>query len=213
MNMDLPEIYIADIFREHFPVGIRLKSIHNTEVWIMKRVYVFILAFILLAGSVACAQTRESVIILEGMEEKITETLYESPDGFRLWYPEDMFRIEDFYGNDRVLPADETVEGVELIVVPVDIPTEEAGAMIAEATGGYMEGEAEIGEIEEYSLASGLEVKSVQVLCEGMISRFYLITGNESVFCLTAMYPLEAAEGFGVRINAIVDTFETVSKE
>ena len=179
----------------------------------MKRVFAFILAFILMTVCAAGAQTRESVITLEGMEEKITETLYESPNGFSLWYPDDTFMIGDFYGNDRLLPADETIEGVELIIVPVDIPVEGSEGMIYEAVGGYMDGEAEIGEIEEYSLASGLDVKTVQVLCEGIISRFYLITGNDRVFCLTAMYPLEAAEGFGARINAVVETFETVSEE
>jgi len=35
----------------------------------------------------AAAQTRQGVIFLEGMEETIEETLYESPDGFCFWYP------------------------------------------------------------------------------------------------------------------------------
>ncbi len=175
----------------------------------MKKVLAVLIMLTLVIFGSALAQTRESTIMIEGMEEKIVETRYESANGFSLWYPADMFKVEDFYGNDKILPADETIEGVELLIVPVDIPVEESEGLIQEAGGGYMEGEAEIGEIEKYVLESGLEVSRVEVLCEGVVNRFYLITGNDKVFCLTATFPLEAAEGFGVRFENIIAGFET----
>lgn len=182
----------------------------------MKRALAIILFAILAVSSIAFAspvETRESVIALEGMEEPVTETLYESVNGFSIWYPADTFAIVQEHGNDVIRPADASIEGVSLIIVPVDIPVEESEALIHEATGGYMPGEAEISEITEWQLESGLNVKSVDALCEGVINRFYLIAGSDRVYCLTATYPLEAAEGFGTRFDYIVATFEVVAGE
>lgn len=182
----------------------------------MKKTLAIILFVIMAVSSIALAspvQTREGVIMLEGMEEPVTETLYESVNGFSLWYPADTFAIVQENGNDVIRPADASIEGVSLIIVPVDIPVEESEALILEATGGYMPGEAEISEIAEWQLESGLNVKSVDALCEGVINRFYLITGHDRVYCLTATYSLEAAEGFGARLDHIVATFEVVTGE
>ena len=38
----------------------------------------------------AFAETREGVILLEGMEETISETLYVSPQGFSFWYADEV---------------------------------------------------------------------------------------------------------------------------
>jgi len=181
----------------------------------MKRVFAFILACILMmtAGSAFAQETRERTVMLEGIEETITETMYLSPNGFSLWYPADLFKVVSEYGHETIVPADETIENVSLMIVPVDIPVEESEAFIYEATGGYMEDEAEISEVQEGKLDSGLDVKSVQAALAEEIHRFYLITGADKVFCLTAMFPIETAEGFGARMEQIISTFDIAAAE
>ena len=182
----------------------------------MKRVSVLILAFILvICVCSAWAQeiiTRESTVLLEGMDESI-ETRYDDPDGLTFWYSADLFAVSEEYGNIRLVPLDETIENMSLMIVPVDIPVEESEAFIHEATGGYMPGEAEISEITESKLESGLDVKHVQAVMQNEIHSYYLITGEDKVYCVTAIFPVEAAEGFGARMAHIISTFEIASAE
>lgn len=49
----------------------------------------------------AAAETRQAVIVLEGMEEAIEETLFRSPQGFSFWYPPD--RLEVYNGSIGVM--------------------------------------------------------------------------------------------------------------
>ena len=183
----------------------------------MKRVFAVILMIMLaVTGSVGCAQeirTRENTVVIGGIEEKITETMYVSPSGFTLWYPADMFAVAQDNENECITPVNAADGACYLMIVPVEIPVEEADAFIHEATGGYMEGEAEISEIQEGQLDSGLDVKSVQAVTAEEYHRYYLITGKGRVFCVTAIFPLEAAEGFGARMEQIIATFDVVTSE
>ena len=52
---------------------------------------------ILMLFTSAAAETRQGVIALEGMEESIEETLFESDLGFSFWYPAD--RLEAYEGE------------------------------------------------------------------------------------------------------------------
>lgn len=56
--------------------------------------------------SAALAETRQGTISLEGMEEPIEETLYESPQGFSFWYVSD--RLKAYQGE---------ADGIEGVVV------------------------------------------------------------------------------------------------
>lgn len=178
----------------------------------MKRVWILALSLMLaVSGMSAMAEpvaTREGTVIVEGMEEKVTEVRYESLNGFTFWYPIDNFMVVYENDCDVVYPSDVEIEGVSMTIVPVDVPVEEADVLLAEAVGGYAEDEAEIGEVQEMEISETVSAKTVNVICEGTVYRFYLITGNEKVFCLTATFPLEALEGFGVRLDSVVSTFE-----
>ena len=183
----------------------------------MKRVFVLILAIMLAVSGISAFAlenaTRQRAIMLEGIEETITETFYASPNGFTMWYPEDMFRIASEYNHEVFLPADETIENVSLMIVPVEIPVEESDAFIYEATGGYMEGEAEISDVREGNLESGIGVKTVQAVTNTEVHRYYLLAGKEKVFCLTAIFPIEAMEGFGARFEQLIATFDVAAEE
>ena len=60
----------------------------------MKRLLLtFMIAALMI--SLARAETRQSVIYLEGEPEPITETLYETAKGFSFWYDADMLTVDD----------------------------------------------------------------------------------------------------------------------
>lgn len=178
----------------------------------MKKVWILVLSLMLaVSGISAMAEpvpSREGTVIVEGMEEQVTEFQYESLNGFTFWYPIEYFMVVCENDYDVVYPADAEIEGVSMTIVPVEVPVEEADALLDEAMGGYMEGEAEIGDIQEMQISETVNAKTVDVICEDVVYRFYLITGNEKVFCLMATFPLEALEGFGTRLDSVVSTFE-----
>ena len=60
----------------------------------------------------AAAETRKGTIYLEGMEETIEETLFESPEGFSLWYANDW--LEADYG------VEDQIEGVVISTIYSD---------------------------------------------------------------------------------------------
>lgn len=182
----------------------------------MRKVLIAALAAIIALGSAAATaepvQSRESTIVVEGTEENITELLYESVNGFSLWYPVENFLIVHENGIDVVYPADEEIENVSMTIVPVDIPMDEAAALIDEAIGSYDAEKDTISDVTEGELDSGLNIKYVEVLSEGMVNRFYLVTGEDKVFCLNAAFPVEATEGFGTRLERIVFTMELANQ-
>ena len=61
-----------------------------------KSAFQFFLSLLCLLLMVTCAsgETRESVIWLEGMEETIIETKFESPEGFSFWYDADLMEAD-----------------------------------------------------------------------------------------------------------------------
>ncbi|MBQ9007961.1 MAG: hypothetical protein IJ088_01340 [Clostridia bacterium] len=61
----------------------------------MKKSFAFFFLILSCLLSTLCgAETRQGVIFLEGMEEPIEETLYESPQGFSFWYVSDRFSVQ-----------------------------------------------------------------------------------------------------------------------
>ena len=62
----------------------------------MKKKFVWFVMFWLLV-SVHCglAETRQGVIVLEGMEEAIEETQFESSQGFSFWYASEHLKADD----------------------------------------------------------------------------------------------------------------------
>ena len=75
----------------------------------MKRIISITLILLLLTGA-ACAETRESVIYLEGEPEPVTETLYETPWGFSFWYDADLLTVDESMSEN----------GYSLTVYPTD---------------------------------------------------------------------------------------------
>lgn len=180
----------------------------------MKKVLTLTLAiFMFLYAGIACAenvQTRESTVMIEGTEESITETLYESPQGFRIWYPADLFIVTHEDGNDYFGTVPGFVDAGVAIVdgqMSYQAADEMLGAEIemSIANGGSM-----MGEIEEWKLESGVIVKHVEIIYGDNHNPVYNLYGSDRVFCISCYYPAEAAEGIGARIERMISTFELV---
>jgi len=174
-----------------------------------KLLAILMAALLLIAPALAEApaenvQTRTSVFEIEGMAEEVVETLYQA-EKYSLWYPAGMLKPTDYYSNISFVPVDETVTNVSFLVVPTEVPAEEAEAFIAEATGGYGP-EWTISDVREMATENENVVLTVEAAYEGEIHRYYLVQGFDGCLCITAMFPLEAAEGYGVRFDALVKT-------
>lgn len=173
----------------------------------MRKLLAILMAALLLVSpalSEAPAQTRTSVIELEGISEEFVETLY-AGETFTLWYPAELLMPTDYYGNLSLVPVDETATNVSFLVVPTEVPAEEANAFIAEATGGYGP-EWTISDVRDMVTENENTVLTVEAAYEGEIHRYYLVQGFDGCLCITAMFPAEAAEGYGVRFDALVKT-------
>ena len=106
------------------------------------------------------------------------------------------------YAPDVYAPLDNP--DVSLTVQPAfGLTADDADSMLAEAT--YTEDtEATISELETFAMESGAEVKSVEVISEGTVYRYWFIPGDAYCLCVTAQCPEEAAEGHGARMAEMV---------
>lgn len=146
--------------------------------------FLWILACLLLLLSAAVAETRQGTIALEGMEETIGETLYQSPQGFSFWYADESFsvRSEKTDGAERVIVcAVFTGESMALTKIP-----EEEASELTESLGM---------DIAEQSAASRVQIDLYREL-EGTSFRFStLIAENGEYLQASGEYSMESAEG------------------
>jgi len=180
----------------------------------MKKIISMILMILLLSG-MACAgevQTRESIVMVEGCGETITETLYESPQGFRIWYPADLFTVAHEEGSDCF----ETIPGfADAGVAIADVQTTSEYVderMNAEVEKALANGAVIPVEAEEWQLENGISVKYAEIVYGDSCNPLYYLYGKGRVFCLSCYYPLEAAEGIGARIQRMISTFEQIEE-
>ena len=162
-----------------------------------KNAFHFFLSLLCLLLGVTCAsgETRESVIWLEGMEEAIIETKYESPEGFSFWYDADLMEAD-------LGTVDET-EGVIISSLYSDdfmflsmISPEEADELIGDR---------------EVETAQDPETGRVttEVYCELENTSFHfltLISENGKTLCAQGVYSLEAAEGNARYFQRVLDS-------
>ena len=146
--------------------------------------FLWILACLLLLLSAAVAETRQGTIALEGMEETIGETLYQSPQGFSFWYADESLsvRSEKTDGAERVIVcAVYTGESMALTKIP-----EEEASELTESLGM---------DIAEQSAASRVQIDLYREL-EGTSFRFStLIAENGEYLQASGEYSMESAEG------------------
>ena len=90
------------------------------------------------------------------------------------------------------------------------LTADDADSMLSEAS--YTEdAEAVVGEIEAFTMESGVEAKTVEVVSGGVCYRYYFIPGDSFSLCVTAQCPEEAIEGNGARMEEMVASIAFVA--
>ena len=139
----------------------------------------------------ALSETREAVIALEGMEETIHETLFESPLGFSFWYADEW--LEAHPGGDEetggvVVGTIYSDDGMVLSML-----TEEEASEYAESVAGKPEG-------------ARVQMDLYRE-CENSMIRFCtLIAENGQILRAAGWYALEAAEGNAKFFDRVLDS-------
>ena len=173
----------------------------------MKRILAIAWILLLLVGA-ACAETRESVIYLEGEPEPVTETLYESPHGFYFWYDAETLTVDD----------SQSESGYSVMVSPAgyDLPVY-MEIMLPEALG--MEAweflDVNTGfdtEYESYYTETGTEILGyvrTASFNDEIMQGFYAASSNDNKqTAVLISCPTEAWEGWGHRL---LHTLQTIS--
>lgn len=165
----------------------------------------------------AVPQTKESIIYLEGMPETVTLTLFESEQGYRLWYDANTFIYapagEEEY-EDVFRPANpNAVEGVYLSVryeYKEDYTLEDAGRDMEKSLqdSGYQVAPVDTSEMFPACRSFGFHSVNADSAKDT-----YIIEAEEGQYYITAAYPLIAEEGFGGRLRQTVATFEIMGLE
>lgn len=174
----------------------------------MKKLLVPLLCLCLLAPSAFC-ETRERAVLMEGETETIVETLYQHPENFFFWYPEEYFAVSDISEDP----------GESLLISPADpentLPVY-MEILLPAATG--MTGEEFLSEMPEmYGLEeisdpeSGVTEGGAQITYRmGTFAPihyvFFSVRDGVRELQIIAQCPMEAVEGYGHRMDQIVWT-------
>jgi hypothetical protein len=165
--------------------------------------------------------TKEATISLEGMEEPVTLTLFESELGYSLWYDANLFALvkpdEQSAAQqvtDTFAPAIEgAIPGVSLTIHPdsqADVSLSDAGEAMLKTMqdGGFT-----VTQLDTSTLFPQYEALGFHgVSSEGVMEQ-YLLQFENARFILSLSYPQEAAEGFGARLYYLISTFEPAKAE
>lgn len=159
--------------------------------------WALILLCLLLALPGAGAETRQGVIYLEGMEEIIEETLFESPDGFSFWY-----------ANDSLTAAFGTADGIEGVVVsnPYSGDHMVLSIISRDAAVDYARN------IEAQSANARVQTDVYRVLEKGRYSFLTLIADNGQYLRAVGGYSREAAEGTAKYFQRVLDSVSLLSE-
>lgn len=182
----------------------------------MKKLIVLLMVLSLLAvpafAESADAVLRERKLVVNGVEETLTESKYVSEGGYALWVDADHFWPMNMNGggNDEFADTASALGGEEasvyVIMVPTEVPADEGETFILEATALYPP--ENVTEVEHVLLPTGLEYCVQQAVEEGMAYRFYAVKGPEYLICVTATFPEAEADEYVTRVNAMVNTME-----
>lgn len=142
------------------------------------------------------AETREGVIMLEGMEETVEETLFESGQGFSFWYVNDTLKAAYYEDDDIDGVVINTLYSDDQMVISI-ISEEE----IDKYAGNYPVN------IKELSQNSSLRIELYDVLKDGKYS-FGTLIAEKGRYCLAyGTYSMEAAEGNAKYFQRVLDSF------
>lgn len=162
-----------------------------------KSAFQFFLSLLCLLLMVTCAsgETRESVIWLEGMEETIIETRFESPEGFSFWYDADLMEADFAAAGETESIRVSNIDSDDFMLLSL-ISQEEADELIRDR-------EVETAQDPE----TGRVTTEVYCVLENTTFHFLtLVSENGKVLRAEGVYSMEAAEGNAKYFRRILDS-------
>ena len=155
-------------------------------------------------------EKRTASIEIEGVEETYTEIQYISENGYTLWYPENMtaVTIHGHEGFTNQTSSDETSS--EVIIVPGgDMELDDS--YLKEAAANFKSS----GEYKKVTVSKvktlktddkNVKIRMIEVVHDDTADRFYIVKGKDQALLITASMMTEGLEGWGERINAMIQT-------
>lgn len=157
-------------------------------------------------------EKRTATIEIEGTEETYTEIQYISDNGYMLWFPENMMAvtIHGHEGFTNKASSDETSS--EVIIVP-EGEMELDDSYLKEAAGNFKSS----GEYKKVTVSKvktlnsdnkNVTIRMIEVVHDDTADCFYIVKGKDQALLVTASMRTEALEGWGARINKMIQTIE-----
>ena len=155
---------------------------------------------LLMMLTAADAETRQGVIALEGMEETIEETRFESPQGFSFWYASEGLKAYqgEAGGMDGAVVASAYTDDYMVL----SVITEEEAGQYAKELGIDIEKQSASSRVQEeiYLKLEDRKFRFLTLIAEG--GRYLRAAGE---------YAMEAAEGTGKYFQRIMGSVEWTS--
>ncbi len=156
-------------------------------------------------------QTRQEVIMLEGMEETITTTYTESLKGYAFWmdtnYLQKLPETEGAGMDDYASPTSTEDFRCEMSVYSMGLFDYSFEDAVDDTEQVLLDsyGNAEVFDATE--TFTNLNAVMVQATSEGRIITQYVVDAGNDAFTIALTYPMEAEEGFAQRVRWMLKSF------
>lgn len=155
-------------------------------------------------------EKRTAFVEIEGIKEEYIEVQYISENGYELWFPGSMMpaTIHGHEGFTNKAAADEP--SAQVILVPEgDMKLNDA--YLKEAAGNYKDS----GEYKKVTISKvktlkaedkNMKIRMIEVVHDDTADRFYIVENKEQALLITATMSAEGIEGWGARIDKMIQT-------
>lgn len=155
-------------------------------------------------------EKRTAAIEIEGMEETYTEIQYISENGYMIWYPENLL-ASTINGHEGFLYKAEREEPYAQVTIVPEGEMDLDDSYLKEAAGNYKSSgeykKVTVSKVKKLNAdAKDVSIRMIEVVHDGDADRFYIVKGKDSALLITASMTEEALEGWGERINAMIQT-------
>jgi len=162
-------------------------------------------------------QTRTFVYVEDGEEREYVETLFESAEGFQIWYSAELFESAEVLGHEGFIQT-EVPEGTGVtFIMGMEDASLDMDVMLEEATSNFGDDgtyeEVTVGETIELETESGNIIKSIEVVHDDTADRFYAVSDGEKLVLITVSGTAESFRELGVYFDRMVQTIEFLSVE
>ena len=185
----------------------------------MKRLIAILLVCLLLMTGVAAAEganERTRTIVIQGVEETVTEYEYISPSGYSMWVDSAHFvqaeSLDDGTEMFTEVVADADVHAqLMFLVTQTEVPNDQAGTYILEAVASYPEDM--VSEVQFVEMETGLNYYTISAHDSGVNFIFYAIEGNGGLLSITVAYPIAMEAEYAERVISMVNTIAVLNAD